>query len=72
MCVLWQVLLCATVSVVLLLQIWNAYVMKTGWYSLRETLPQELWAFLTSSVKRGSGPAKRLIRLSEFWLFESR
>ena len=56
----------------LLLQIWNAYVMKTGWYSLRETLPQELWAFLTSSVKRGSGPAKRLIRLSEFWLFESR
>jgi len=66
------VLLCATVSVVLLLQIWNAYVMKTGWYSLRETLPQELWAFLTSSVKRGSGPAKRLIRLSEYWLFESR
>jgi len=66
------VLLALSVCAVLLLQIWDAYVMKTGWYSLKETLPAEVWSFLTSSVKKGSGLPKRLLRMSEYWLLESR
>ena len=66
------VLLALSLCAVLLLQIWDAYVMKTGWYSLKETLPGDVWSFLTSSVKKGSGLPKRLLRMSEYWLLESR
>jgi hypothetical protein len=54
--------------VVLAFQIWNAYTLKTTWYSLKETLPAEVWQYLTSSVKKNSPLLKRLIRVSEIWL----
>lgn len=66
------VILAMTLFIVLSLQIWNAYIDKTGWYSLRETLPAEVWSYLSGSVKKGSGLPKRLLRMSEFWLFESK
>ena len=66
------VLLCFSVFIVLLLQIWGAYVLKTGWYSLKETLPAEVWHYLTSGIKKGSGVVKRLVRMSEYWLFEAK
>lgn len=66
------ILLCLSFCVVLFQQIWAAYVMKTGWYSFRETVPNEVWVYLTGSVKKGSGLLKRLLRLSEYWLFEAK
>ena len=54
-----MVLLCFSAFIVLLLQIWNAYILKTGWYSLKETLPNEVWQFLTSGIKKNSGILKR-------------
>jgi hypothetical protein len=57
--------------VVLAFQIWNAYTLKTSWYSLKETLPAEVWQYLTSSVKKNSPLLKRLIRVSEIWLTSS-
>ena len=35
---------------------------------MKETVPPELWAWVTGSVKKSTGLAKRLVRLSEFWL----
>lgn len=64
------VLLSMTVFIVLSLQIWGAYVDKTRWYSLRETLPGEVWGYLTSSVKKNSWLPKRLMRLSEYVLYD--
>lgn len=55
---------------VLLLQIWDAYSEKTKWYRIRDTLPSQVWWYLTSSVKKTSNLPKRLIRISEIWLFE--
>lgn len=66
------VLLSMTLFVVLALQIWQAYIDKTSWYSLRDTVPAELWAWLSASVKKTSGLPKRLLRMSEFWLYESK
>jgi len=66
------VLLSMTLFIVLSLQIWNAYIDKTGWYSLRETLPVEVWSYLSGSVKKSSGLPKRLLRMSEYWLFETK
>ena len=64
------VLLCMSMSVVLGLQIFGAYVDKTRWYRLQDTLPSQVWAFLASSVKKTSYLPKRLLRVSEIWLFE--
>jgi hypothetical protein len=64
------VIFALTVVTVLLLQIWDAYVEKTKWYRIKETLPEGVWWFLTSSVKKTTSLPKRLIRLSEIWLFE--
>ncbi len=66
------VLLCMTLFLVFALQIWQAYVDKTGWYSLRDTFPVQVWAWLTASVKKTSGLPKRLLRVSEYWLYESK
>jgi len=52
------------------LQLWNAYTEKTRWYSIKETLPEQVWAYLTATVKKKSWLPKRLIRLSEIWLYE--
>jgi hypothetical protein len=52
------------------LQLWNAYTEKTRWYSIKETLPEQVWAYLTATVKKKSWLPKRLIRLSEIWMYE--
>ena len=62
------VLLCAAVWLVLAVHIWEAYRQKTMWYTLQETLPGELWTWMTASVKKSSSLVKRLHRLSELWL----
>ena len=36
----------------------------------QDTVPPELWRYLSSSVKKSSGLLKRLIRVSEIWMFE--
>ena len=64
------VLFAMSVFIVLSFQIWGLYVDKTRWYSLKETLPEELWAWISSSVKKSSPIHKRLFRLSEIWLFD--
>lgn len=43
---------------------------QTRWYSIRDTVPPAYWTFLSSSVKKSSGIAKRLVRLSEIFLFD--
>lgn len=63
-----MVILSFTIFIVLLLQIFNGYTHKTMWYSLKETFPQDVWQYLTSSVKKQSGVFKRLLRVSEIWL----
>jgi len=37
---------------VLCLQLWNMYADKTPWYSLEETLPENVWQHLQWAVKR--------------------
>jgi hypothetical protein len=59
-----------SVFIVLAMQIWTAYVDKTRWYNLKDTMPEHLWSYFTSSVKKSSGLPKRLLRLSEIWLFD--
>ncbi len=59
-----------TLFVVLSLQLWTAYGTKTPWYSLKETLPSDVWQYLRASVKKDSGLVKRFLRLSELWLTE--
>ena len=55
---------------VLCLEIGEAYVDKTRWYSVKETVDKPVWEFLTSTVKKNSGLLKRMLRLSEIWLLE--
>lgn len=64
------VLCCLAAFCTLGVQLWMAYVIKTPWYSLKETLPAELWRAVASSVKKTSGLGKRLWRLSEYWLLD--
>jgi hypothetical protein len=35
-------------------------------------LPQPVWSYISSSVKKNSGIFKRLLRVSEFWIFENK
>ena len=64
------VLLSLATMIVFCLEIAESYKMKTGWYSVKDTFPKELWFFITSSVKKNSGLLKRLIRVSEIWIYE--
>eukprot|EP01041_Mallomonas_annulata_P004551 gene4551-9030_t len=66
------VIFCMSVFTVMLLQIWLAYTDKTRWYSLKDTLPPQLWTWISSSVKKSTSLPKRLFRLSEYWLFEAK
>jgi oligosaccharyltransferase complex subunit gamma len=65
-----MVIFSLSLFIVLGIQIWEAYVEKTRWYQLKDTVPPELWNFLTSSVKKSSGLFKRLLRVSEIWIFD--
>ena len=64
------ILLTISIYIVFILQIWVVYVDKTRWYNLKSTMPPEIWYYITSSVKKSSNLFKRLIRISEIWLFE--
>lgn len=52
------------------IELWKVYVLKTPWYSLKETLPLELWHLLTLGAKKSSGLMRRVWRASEIWLIE--
>jgi hypothetical protein len=41
-------------------------------YSIRDTVPKELWTYLTGSVKKSSGIVKRFLRVSEIYLYDFR
>mmetsp|Transcript_67978 Transcript_67978/g.133679 ORF Transcript_67978/g.133679 Transcript_67978/m.133679 type:complete len:410 (+) Transcript_67978:45-1274(+) len=66
------VLLCLAIWIVLGTYIFSTYRLKTGWYNLKDTFPPELWHWISSSVKKSSTLAKRLFRVSEIWLYESK
>lgn len=55
---------------VLCMEIGEAYIDKTRWYQVKETVDPKVWEWLTSGVKKHSGIFKRAVRLSELWLFE--
>eukprot|EP00596_Hydrurales_sp_CCMP1899_P005636 CAMPEP_0119035636 /NCGR_PEP_ID=MMETSP1177-20130426/2795_1 /TAXON_ID=2985 /ORGANISM="Ochromonas sp, Strain CCMP1899" /LENGTH=408 /DNA_ID=CAMNT_0006994205 /DNA_START=65 /DNA_END=1291 /DNA_ORIENTATION=- len=65
-----MVLFSMAMFIVLGIQIWSAYVDKTSWYQLKETVPPATWYYLTSSVKKSSGLFKRLLRISEIWIYD--
>ena len=65
-----MVILSMAMFIVLGQQIFEAYVEKTRWYQVKETVPPQVWEFLTASVKKKSGLFKRLLRVSEIWLYE--
>ena len=46
------VLFSMAMFIVLGIQIFEAYVAKTRWYRMSDTLPPAYWAFMTSSVKK--------------------
>lgn len=52
------------------MELWNAYTMKTSWYKLQDTLPETVWTWLSSTVKKNSSLPKRLLRIFEYWLME--
>jgi hypothetical protein len=56
--------------IVFSMQIWIAYIDKTPWYNISDTLPSDLWIWLSSGVKKNSGILKRCYRLSEMYLKE--
>jgi hypothetical protein len=58
--------------IVLSLHIWDGYIEKTRWYSLDATLPREIKEYFKSNIKKSSGLLKRMIRVSEYWLFEAK
>lgn len=39
---------------------------------MQDTMPPEVWHFLSASVKKTSGLPKRLLRLAEVWLFDAK
>ena len=64
------VILGLAMFVVFSMELWNAYADKTPWYSIRETLPQEVWKWLSGGVRKDSTLLKRLVRLSEVYVRE--
>ena len=66
------VILSLAVFVVLGAYIFEVYVSKTGWYHLKDTMPPQLWQWISSAVKKSTTLPKRLWRVSEIWLFESK
>lgn len=66
------VVLSLAVWVVLGAYIFEVYVAKTGWYHLKDTVPPQVWFWIASAVKKSTTLPKRLWRVSEIWLFESK
>ena len=67
------VLLAVSIFITLSLELGEAYIEKTRWYAVKETLhPPQIWVWITSTVKKSSSLPKRLLRLSEYWLFENK
>jgi hypothetical protein len=66
------VILAMAIWIVIGYYTFETYRLKTGWYHLKDTYPPEVWFWISSSVKKTSSLAKRLLRVSEVWLFESK
>jgi hypothetical protein len=66
------VLVSMSIFIILSIQIWNAYIDKTQWYSLKDTLPAEVWSWFASSIKKSTSLPKRLYRVSQIWLLETK
>lgn len=64
------VLVTMAIFIIFCLEISSAYLEKTKWYNIKETLPNIVWTFISSSVKKSTKLPKRLLRLSEIFLFE--
>lgn len=64
------VLFFMSVFVLLSLQLFDHYVDKTRWYRVSDTIPPAIWSYFSSSVKKTSYLPKRMLRVSEIWLFE--
>jgi len=56
--------------VTLATQLAEIYMFKTGWYRIQETMPPAVWDWLKGSVRKSSGLPKRILRLSEYWMYE--
>lgn len=57
-------------GVYFLLQLFNFYSMKTRWYKLSETLDPQVAAFFFQPIKKTSGWAKRLWRVTQIFVSE--
>ncbi|KAJ1442975.1 hypothetical protein B484DRAFT_40166 [Ochromonadaceae sp. CCMP2298] len=62
------VLLSMAVCATLFTHIFQVYVIKTPWYTLKDTMPPELHAWMAANVKKSSSLFKRLFRVSQIWL----
>lgn len=63
-------LLSLSIFAVLSVHIFDSYSMKTRWYNVKDTVPAPLWTWLSASTKKSSGLFKRLLRVSEVFLYE--
>ena len=61
---------CLSIGIFLTLgqNLWQAHSDKTRWYHLKDMLPESVWQFMSSSVKKDSWLPKRIYRLLEIFL----
>jgi hypothetical protein len=52
------------------IQLAEIYIFKTPWYNIKETIPEDIWTWMRGSVRKTSTLPKRIMRLSEIWLYE--
>lgn len=64
------ILAAMSVFVVATVNIFQAYAIETSYYRMNRLLPFSLWEWFETPVKRGSGVAKRLVRIVSFALTE--
>jgi len=64
------VILSLTAFTVCAMEIAEGYIYKTPWYSLRETVPKDLWGWFAGGLRTNSPLLKRLWRISEIWMYE--
>lgn len=66
------VILGLTSFAVFAMEVAECYIYKTPWYSLKETVPKDLWGWFAAGLKKNSSLGKRLLRISEIWMYEYR
>ena len=67
-----NLLVCAGLALFIVMgkHLCGAYLLKTQWYRISETLPPYIWQPLSSNVRKTSGLLKRLFRMSNVLLWE--